>query len=499
MGKNMRVIILSLAVLVTLGGAILVLQLTKPSELVDEPGDNTELANGEDLESPIVFTDFAVEDVLSVHIINQKDDGYTIKPIVSASADETGFSIAEIDERSGEVPYNREHLLGAAKAAANISARSTVETNAEDLDKYGLLNPTARVSAEFRGGFNIEFLVGDASPDGTTLYFKLENDDTVYSVLAYMLNHFFNERHDWINRLAFPEYNANAAPVIESVTIIRADSDEPIVIEAIPELPLEEIRSFNSHKLTSPFGIEVDPEKSTPVIYGLFGLTAANVLWVAPNEVDYELTGLSAPQCVVEVTAGDEVYRLTIGDDYTSGFYNDGVYGISSHAPDLLFLFAPSSLPWLNVGVLDLVSDVVITPYIYSLEKLLLKTADSHDVELTVEGDEDGDTVFFDGKPLNAEDRERFGILYQFIISARGESLFMEDSPENSSLIASITFVYRDKEREPDTVEYFTGENRRSIIRVNGVNVFTCRDVYTTRLAANIEAFINGGSIINDW
>jgi hypothetical protein len=470
--KNLKIILLSLVGLAILGTTILVLQLTAPKEIVHE-SQPPEVG-----ETSVAYIALPVESVVSIHIINQKDDGYTILG---------NRSIEEINERTtARIPYNEQALLSAAKAVSTLSVRSLVESNAQDLDKYGLSENRfiAKIETEYSDGNFIAFLIGDPAPDGESHYFRMKDEHPeyenheyrVYTVATHTINILFSERHDFIERQAFPNYDANASTTIDRITIERTDLDEPIIIEALPELPLEELRTFNSHRMTSPFSIDADPEKATSIIFGLFGMTATKVLWVAPDEVDFELTELNSPRCTVEIIAGNEVLTLTIGGDFQGG-----VYGISSYVPELLFLFDPSSLPWLTVNATDLISETFLTPYIHSLSSLEIVTTE--------------DTLVFDINEYS--DDERFRGLYQFIISARGEQLSSGKPPGH--FIARITYNYIDEQRTPDVVEFFEEDNRRSLIVINGKPLFTCRDIYTTRLLENIKAFKEGRDIINDW
>ena len=490
--KIIKVILFSMAGLLILSATIAILILTQPEEPVEVPDEIVEPEV-----KATVFADFEIEAVKSIHVTNQKDDGYTV--VSNELTAGYNYLILELEERSDNVPYNQDSLRSMVQAITRFSSRSTVEENTKGLEKYGLVSPVATVEVEFTQKRSLVFFVGDPTPDGMTHYLRVKGDDAVYAIESYKITPFFNERHDWVHTLAFPQYSTSDAPTISRVEINRPDiEDDPIVIEAIPSMALEELRTFNSHKLVSPVNVEVHPEKSASVIFGLFGLSATNVLWVAPDEVDFELSGLSTPQCVVEVVAGDDVYTLTIGDSYQGGYY-----GISSHVPELLFLFSEASLPWLSVTAEDLVSDVFLTPYIFSLDKLIIEIEDdAHEfatLEFTIIGDDDDNTVFFNGNPLSANERDKFGELYQYLISARGETLFMTETPDAKTVV-KITFVYRDVNRGQDVVEYLAGNNRRSIIRINGDNIFTCRDIYTTRLLQNIQAFTDGENpIVLDW
>ncbi|MCL1789177.1 MAG: DUF4340 domain-containing protein [Oscillospiraceae bacterium] len=478
MKKNIKLILFSLIGLAVLGTAVLILHLTQSEEITEQPQPP------ETNQTATIFSDFTEEEVVSVYIVNPKDDGYTI------SANPHG--IVEIDERdAAEVPYNRAFLSSTVNSAANLSSFSTVEENAEELDKYGLLNPLVKVEAVFRNGETLAFSVGEPTPDGDTYYFRLEGGNAVYAIETHKVNSFFNERHDYIERLAFPQYNSDEAPTIHRVSIESENADTPIIIEAIPKLDLEELRTFNSHKMTVPLNIDVDPDKSMQVIYGIFGLTASKVLWVAPDEVDFELSGLTQPQCRVEITVGEEIFSLAIGNEYQGGFY-----GISSHAPDLLFLFDPDSLPWLDLEPINLVSDIFLTPYLYSLDTLEI-TTENLTVIFTVKGDADDNTILFENNPLSGKDRERFSDLYQFVISVRGEEIYTGDDSSDSKRFAKITYNYRNG--TSDQVVFRESNRRRTVIEVNAVPMFTCRDIYTTRLLENIESFISGGEIILDW
>jgi len=502
--KSIRTTLLSLIALVILGTLVFFLTRGKdePSEKHSDSSDNPLPVTA------TVFTAFSDDDVVLIRIANQKDDGYTITT--------NPLGITEIDERTQDskavIPYNEGFLLSTVNAAANLSATMTVEENAEDLSKYGLSTPLVTIEASFVNGDTFAFAVGEPSPDAQTYYFMSADDNTVYAVDANRVNPFFNERHDYIERLAFPQYNSHDAPLIKSVTIERrngeGESEEAfstIVIEAIPEKSLEELKTFNSHRLTAPVNIEVDPEKSTPVIFGIFGLTASKVLWVAPDEVDYELTGLSNPLCSVEVVAGDDTFLLNIGNEFQGGYY-----GQSNCAPELLLLFDPASLPWLTVTQNDLVSDTFLTPYIYSLDALEIiifapespESPESENVSenkrlyFEIEGDTDNNAVYLDQKLLSDKDRDNFGLLYQFILSMRGEKVFTGDD-ECGDLIARIVYYYRDG--TSNNITFSKSNNRRSVIEADFNLIFTCRDIYTTRFLENVQSFLDGGEIILDW
>jgi len=264
----------------------------------------------------------------------------------------------------------------------------------------------------------------------------------------------------------------------------------------MPETPLEQTRTFNAHRMTSPYNLEIEQERSNAVIYGFFGLTALAAVRTELDEVDYELAGFSDPYCYVEIETGGELYTLTIGDicyDGVNRYCTSNVTG-----DDIAYIFSPDSLPWLKADPKNLMAEVFLTPYVYSLKELIIEAGGpeiNKRIEFEITGDPENHSFSANGQKIT--DESRFTSMYMFIISARGDVIFTEDC--DSELLARVTFKYRDGARTDDVVEYYASGDRKSVIRVNGENVFKCRDVYTTRLIANTEAFLSGGEIFYDW
>jgi hypothetical protein len=491
--RNLKTLLFSIIGVAILAATILVLNLTQPDDDKTDPLIT-------DAPAPILLTgndeqndEQSVRQLTAILIVNQQDDeGYTILVNQSQSEDEDEdedqditFTIPQLDERHDNVPYNQQSILFAVNDIARLTARDVVEIEESqelDLDKYGLENPQARITLMYDNDSTVVISVGDNAPTGSDIYVKIEGDDNIYTVAGHTVSAFFKDRFDWLIRQAFPEYDSNEAPEIHKVTITRSDLDQPIIITSIPTVSLEETRTFNSHKLISPFTVEVDNEKAMPTLFGIFALTAKEVAWVGLEELDYEFAGLNEPSCIVEVHAGETVYTLTIGSPQVNA---DGDtiawFATSSEVEDILFLFDTQHLPWLRTAPENIISEMFLTPYIFSLERVEIVTSD---ITLIQSIKDDGSI-------------DEFQSLYQFLMSAKGEDLFMDEGGDD--LIVSITYVYSDEQFEPDVVEFFAADDRKSIIRINGQNMYKCRDLYTNRLLANIDAFMDGEEIIQSW
>jgi len=498
MKKNLKTIIFSLIGLLILSVTILVLQLTQPdnNSLNDNPDQTTEY-----IPLVTVITDYTAQDIISIHIINKNDSGYTIIP----DSQPDSWKIGEI---SRKVTYNQAGFLNLAANAAQLSTSSTAQENVkpEELEKYGLSQSAMTVIVKFKPDSEVTFLIGGDVPGRAEFYFKKDDNSTVYTISSHLIMPFLNSRHDWIDKTAFPPYNPETA--VERLTVERLGWDKPMIIEPLPEYEFEEATTFNTHKFTSPVNIELDQEKTRDILYGIFGLTAYSVAAVDADDEFLETAGIKTPSCTVTAEFGGEAYTLTIGNPAQSA---DGItvgwFGTSSQVPGVLFLFEPNPvlLPWLYTEPEDLVSQMFMMPYIYSLDELIIEFSPENQEEsqtkilnFKITGDTEENTITLDGIKLSQIESDLFTQLYQYLILAKGESLFFEQEHKGET-IAKITYIYRDESRPDNTVEFLTADDRKSVIRVNGENLYKCRDVYTTRLIKNIQAFIDGGEIVLNW
>jgi hypothetical protein len=537
MKSETKLLVFSLAFFVAVAGVIITLLLTRST--IEPPPPPLPREDGR-----VIFTDFEVADVSSIFIVNQRDEGYSIH----ADLHTDDFYVIELNrqfplELRRNIPYNQHSFSLAAQRVSSLSSATLVEERADNLEQYGLSldNFAARVNVVFLGGTRLMFFIGNAVPNSADVYFRVENSNDVYTIRAGEAAPFLATRYEWLLRTAFPRFSPESD--INRVTIERIDwaneGTAPMIIEVIETTgELDDLRSYNSHKLVSPTELELCNEASRPVIYGFTGLMAIDVVAVVPSDerliqmgfIDED--GNPTPTAVItaEVAVPDaatdeedtEIFALTIGgrlataDDNTVGWF-----GLSSHAPEVVYVFTADTLPWLTVSIENIHATAFLQPFIYSLEQLILETPSGGsgssgssgtglNLEFTITGDlhsnriywENSDTgrLFLEGSNRdNNSDRGRFGELYIYIISARMDELFFEDTPHDSQLMARITYVFRDENTPNEVVEFYTAPDFRSIVRVNGRNIYKISERFTTRLISNIEAFASGRVIINDY
>ena len=518
MSRHIKVILAASLGVVALSAVTIALIITNPADETSKDNPNshdTEQPRATEQEQSGYTVTNLVKDISSIRIANPADpDGYSI--VCTANGD---YQVTELQKRITAndlaVPYDNGQLAALFAALTNLSV-SLVEENVDiyELEKYGLYMTGCPEDLDFVMPTVVEIgefvlIIGSDAPDeksaycqfnkyGRTEYYQFdESDYDVYAmplVLADTLRK--RGRHDWLNRVVFPEYNVETALDVALLAVYRADLDEEIVIEALPDLALEELTSFNSHRFISPTklaGLELNPDTTVSVLYGMFGMSAVRAEWLAPDEESFEFFGLSEPSCVVTCILGGETFTLTLGNTHAE---SGGVYGMSSHVPGVVYLFDPMQLPWLRVEVERLLSESFLMPYIYSLNAVTVQAADAK-LEFQITGTVEDNTITLARQALTPFQREQFGELYRYFITMKGEQLY--NGEKIGEHVVTITYHYRDRSKSSDTLSLYKSENRRSVIQLNGEYVFTCRESYTTRLAENVAAFINGEKIVYDY
>ena len=245
-------------------------------------------------------------------------------------------------------------------------------------------------------------------------------------------------------------------------------------------------------------------------MYSYFGLNAKKVEWVGLTETDYKLSGLDEPTCVMTVTTNKKVYTLALGkllvdtvtnEDGSVSRNVEGVYGVSSEVPDVLYLFDTDDIPALSIDPQRLISRLFLMPYIYSLDSVSYSDRDGTEFEIDINElphgeDEEAKYEFvLDGESAKEQSVKD---MYQYMISASGDELYFDD--DKGELIATMTYSYNDKNNGLDGRDivrlYESTSDRKVIIELNGENLFKTRQIYATQLLGNAKRFLSGGEIV---
>lgn len=537
LSKTTRTVIIAAAVLLVLGVVLLVLMLTNPndsessssdvsvsegSEVSSESensGSESEASSSSDAESEkLAINSKEQENVLRLEVSNETGSfSFDRNSRQVSSTDDDGNVSTSTEyywvspELSG-ITHNDSTIGAFVRSMAGLSASGMVEENAEDLEKYGLKDPVSSVKITFDDGTSNDMCFGIRNPASkNNVYFCEKGSNDVMQVSYYSTGSVFYDIKDFVSLVMTESYNTENPQELDYMIIERKDLDEPVQIEYMYDIAEEAededsvITTFNSHRITSPITAEVDTTQGQTICYGLYALSAASCEYINPTEEDIAAAGLDDPYCRIRFKYGSKERVLLLGNEIRSSDDEDGS-GLSSvtgyyamfEGGNLIYSISKSNAPWYTFRVQDIMSRRPISPYIYTVDTLIVTTPDG-EYTFKVDGDADEHTFYCGEQVL---DDKKFKSFYQHLITSMGEELFFDEADYEPYV--KIQFNYREEYystygRSEDILEYYKSDDRKNIVRVNGDVLFKVRQVYTERLLDNLDALLNGGDIELNW
>lgn len=487
MKKNIKYIIIFCVIAVILAGLLIILMLTAPAEEEDKSDtDNT-------VKSSLLY-DKNPRDISKLEISNEHG---TYEVVRTGEGDSAVWTIAELEN----LPMSSTSMDTLLENAASVTAQKTVVESAEDLSIYGLDKPLATVTTTFSdsAGTVRKLFIGNLIPNGTMHYAMTDGDAKVYAISNLSVNCFLENRYYVLNKVIYTarsatdENDTTNYSRISKITVKRSDLDYDFVIEYDKRLDDDSIMTANSsyYVMTSPIFRELNPETSSAVTDGIFGLKAFDIGVINPTEQDFAACGIAEPAADVlfEITGGDKVH-ITIG-----GECNDedgkklGRY-VYVDGASVIYIFDESSLPWLTVKPLSITTAMFTTNYIYDVTSVEFSGKENMSFTVTGSGADDF-AVKLDGSDTDAE---RFKTLYQFLLKAPSDEPYFEETSAAPTISVKIV-----TDRNEDLIEFIPSEGRKSIIRLNGKVSYKCATAYVDRLISNLELYKNGEDIISSW
>lgn len=474
MSKTTRNLLLGLGALVILIGVMLLLQYAG-TDNADDPSSGT-------TSTEFISLYELKKTKLDTVVIENTTGSYQFN-----KSGEDSFSIAKFDG----LDVKTDAIDSQIGTALSLKANEVIEESATNLAQYGLVNAQAVVTLLQSDAEAVSFSVGDKAADGTGYYLAMKDETKVYLVSSTYVSGYLKAETDYLNLSVVPAATEDEPVTVSQLTLHRADLAKPITLVA--DKDESEAATYSSgYRITSPVEAQMKTsDEATAFLNGLIGLTADKAVTANPTEEALASAGLTEPTATLLVQTDTTRYEFLIGDALPDG---SGMrYGMLT-GKNVLFAFAESSLPWLTTGARDIMSTLIVTPFIYNLSSLEVTIGSRKEV-FAVEG-EDNDTAVFthNGQAL---DGDLFRSFYQFVVSVPAEEI-NEDVPQGNP-VASFRYVYDDAAKGAELVEFYDGGTRSLIISLNGKPYYRVRTAYLDRLEGNLDNLLAGEEMIENW
>ncbi len=515
LSKSVLSVIIAAGVLLVLGVVMMILMLTAP-------GDNGESSSSDTFSAAetIDITGQHTDDVLRLTVTNE-NGSFTFerqKRVVSStdsegnvtSKDEYYWTSAELKG----VPQSDTTVRNFMNNLATLPAKSIVEENADDLEKYGLADPAASAEVSFEDGSVIKLNFGIQNPANTsTAYCCTEGGNTVYLVNYYSVSGAYSSVKRYANLVMTDGYMTDGSNELDYLKIQRKDLDEEVEIRFMFDVAEDAenedsiISTFNTHRFIKPMTAEIDVTTGKSVCNAMYGMNMSACEYLEQTAENMKACGLDDPFVRMTFKYGGQIYTLLLGNeiieesgesgtDSAPALANvTGYYAVVEGVPGI-YSIAKESAPWYTFNVSDIISKRPISPYIYTVESITVETPDG---EFKFDIDGENKKFYHGSDEVNGSEFRKF---YQQLISSIGEEMYTEQTDKAPEV--TVKFHYLSKYfdtygTEEDVLEFIPDDGRKYIINLNGRTVFKIREIFISRLIENVDALLNGGTVNYDW
>ena len=439
MSKQIRYILITLAVLAVLAGALIFALNYDPADGGEE---QTPTAASERL------FDLQESDVTEVRVTNEKG---TLTFALSAD---------------GSIVLNGDDTLPLASMSVQSAFYSFPDTRytevvSEDgsasLAEYGLDSPAARV--EMTAGDTVyTYLCGSVSPLNGGVYGMIEGEtrillleDATYAADYGLL--------DYITKAVTPSISTgDTEKTLTSLRIGGSARGDVLELERKSDEEQEKTANLSPYRILSPREADANADQLEDKIIGkLSSLRPSGAYAVYPTGAELAACGLEQPAYTLDYTYDGQSYSYRIGGTDESGARYMTVEGY-----DVIYLVDESAIAFLDTKTDEVISKILYLRYIDSFDWIRLETADE---EITIEttGDMDNLIAKVDGTIITTD---AFQKAYQLMIGALTQGA--AEKPDSAPLYAKITFKLRDSETT-DVLAFYTMDARKLYAEVNGV------------------------------
>lgn len=431
-----RIILISTAVVLLVGAYFLVDRLSAPEEEPDNSYTPTETIS-------IFSTD---KDNIVSMTLSTPEHTYTF------SRNDKKWYV----EGRENIKLNNARVDNLAYDFAGLNADVLIEDNS-DLALFGFNEPLGTPSIKLADGSEVRFVVGSKTVTGTGYYFKMADDDKVYTVYSSKIDGFLSE---------LSHYRDKNLATIEPTTLteisIKRKADT-IVLQVKTEEDLSEgSLSMNPWKMISPYQRDANSYfLEENIIKNISSFTVDTFVDDTPSS--YASYGLDTPRYEIGFKYLETIDDEEIEKDITFALGNheeENVYVRVAGEPNV-YLLNSSLFSYRDIDTMNLVDTLAYIQMIDAVDSIKIASGNEEYV-LEIKREGEGETYSVNGKTAYESD---FKKIYQEIIG-----LFIRGNITETPIgepIYTATFTFNDG-RDDDVVQGIPYGDRYVAISVNG-------------------------------
>lgn len=500
MKKSAKAILGLCGVLVVLGGGLAALKLTEEPE---ESSSEVELSEVKGMGISLVSDKPDGSGVISEVKVKNKSGSYeVIQKTAKTDSSAATYTIKGYED----IPLNTSVVGTLPNNTNGLISDSIVAENCSDTSKYGFDSPQAQIQLTYESGQKFNFTIGDTTPEGSSVYFMLSGDDTVYTVSASKMANYSNALFDFVSKTILEKPIDSEMPEVDSLRIEREDLDYDIYLEYDKKSSDSGYTGGTSatHVMIEPVFSYLNVTNSTDIVTGMFGLSASSVYSVHAEEGDIAQAGLSKPFCRTTMKCNDGNEYVLLMSEVFSDEESKKMHYVMLEGGNVIYTVSAESAKWGTTKPIDISSKILFGTYVWNIDRLSVEYgSDKEEFTITRKPEvEEKDT--YSGKDFDIKlngkdfDDERYRLFYSFLVKASAEEFAFEEKLPDSKPIASIKFhdSYTNVEQ---TVDFYEYSGLTAIIAINGESRYFCSKSYAETIAENAKRIETGEDYLTTW
>ncbi len=410
--------------------------------------------------------------------IQKDDDGYEM-----CTWTLQGYDADVIDDYS---------ISNAATTFAALTALREITT--KTADECGLTAPAVEVAITKKDDSIINVLIGDKSPDGSGVYVKLSDKDTIYLVLGTIDDTFTFTALDFANTDAisaltlpsgYEDYLLdNTIASFDSLTISGKNFSKPVVIKPNTD---ETTSGLHNYVVTSPtYRMAENVDKALLPFNS--GVSVSGAYALDSKAATVNKFGLNNPDLTVNAKFGKLTYTFKFKKQ------DDGNYAVWYTDCKMIKKVSADAVEMFSYSTTNFYSTWVHLQSIDDLSGFIVKSEGKEykfDIKVTVNEDTRNNyNIKYNGKELTVENFQEF---YRYCISLH--SCDFETEKVNGQPEYEITYVYSDAKRKSTTIKFYRSSATKYLFSVDGEVIGHANASDVNRIATYVKQAANDETV----
>ena len=487
MSKRIRSLMIGVAALVVLVGALVALLIFLPKDKDDDDGTSS-VAPAETYQVVNVKS----TDIKTLSITN-KEDSFVL---TQEKTDE--WSCAAL----ADLPFEKSLYQSTATSFAAITASQKIESP-ENLADFGLAEPAATAELTLNDGTVVKLSLGSNAPGSMGCYIQKDGDSSVYLIDTYTADNFQKTKKSMIKTSLITSANTSVDPqtgqsvttsAIESLTLSGTNFPQKMSFVAYTEA---EMADENTYHMSAFAFVEngkkqdVNSNAFDPVASSFPSFYASEAVELTPSADKLTEFGLDNPTAIADVVFEGKTYRIQIGKKVAAaeGETAADSYYMLFNDYKVVYKVMGSSIPWRDIKKNSLIANMLFITNIDNVSKIAVK-AEGIDVVFELKGTGDDLVVTQNGKTVSTD---TFRKLYQVYIGVTPEEE-AAGKPAGSP-VYTMTFSYNDTSKADSVITLTSNGARRYFYAINGEGNVNVSEGVLERLMTKTKQFIEGVDI----